>query len=564
MPVRLVVRLNDRVLRFPLAGEAILGSAPDCPVHVPHFTVSRRHAVLRVRGEEVEIEDLGSKNGTQVRGVRIAGAVAVHPGDPLAFGGVDGVIEAVGSSDLEVAVELAPPAPPPGAVEPNTPATSPMGALSRFTLVFLPELARALAEGRSAEQLAGVVGLALAETTQALGVEIAARRGGREGVVFTFGRPDAAVGRLTQLPVPGGSWVVRVRLASELQERGFAPLFEACVWILGAALGKGQVPAGAWVQPAAPPLPDPPSVVPAMRRLYTDAARIARGDVSVLLRGESGTGKEVLARFIHAASPRAAGGFVPLNCAALPRDLLEAELFGVERGAATGVEARPGKFELADGGTLFLDEIADMAPDTQAKILRVLQEREVFRLGATQPRPAHVRVISATNRDLDSMLAAGTFRADLYHRIADWEVTIPPLRQRRADIPNLAAFFLAREAGRRGITVAGISRGAVERLQGYSWPGNVRQLEREMARVVLFLEDGEAVESGHLQERIRLGDQATAEGSLGEVMDDAERRAILAALADHGGDTAAAAQALGIGRSTLYRRLKALGVTVPR
>lgn len=542
----------------------VLGSAPDCHIQIPHFTVSRRHAALRVSGETVEIEDLGARNGTLVRGVRISEAARAVPGDTVSFGAVEGFVERVGSSDLEVAVELAPAVPEALAAQDDTPATSPMGALSRFTLAFLPDLARGLAEGHSAERLACTVGVALAETTQCLGVEVTATAGSAEGVVFSGGQPHAGVGRLIVYPVPGSTWSLRVCFASELQERGYAPLLEACAWLMSAALGRAVTPPIEVPRGAAPPLPDPPSVVPAVRRLYADAARIAQGDVSVLLRGESGTGKELLARYVHAASPRAGKPFVPLNCAALPRDLLEAELFGVERGAATGVEARPGKFELADGGTLFLDEVADMAADTQAKILRVVQEREVYRLGSQQPRPAHVRVVSATNRDLDAMLAGGGFRSDLYHRIADWDVTIPPLRHRRADIPNLAVFFLARAARRRGIAVAGISRGAMDVLQAFPWPGNVRQLEREMARVVLFLEDGDVLETGHLQERIRANDHPPLDGRLGELKQDWERRAILAALEEHGSDTVSMAQALGIGRSTLYRRMKALGITIPR
>ncbi len=266
----------------------------------------------------------------------------------------------------------------------------------------------------------------------------------------------------------------------------------------------------------------------------------------------------MLARYLHASSERAGGAFVALNCAALPRDLLESELFGIERGVATGVESRPGKFEMAGGGTLFLDEIGDMALETQARILRVLQEGEVYRLGGQEPRSADVRVIAASHRDLEAMQLEGSFRSDLYHRIADWTVRLPRLAERRADIPNLAAYFLAREVQRRGLEVAGISRGAMDLLEGYDWPGNIRQLEREMARAALFLESGELLESSHLQEAIR--ETARPAASLKERLEHVERQEIRQALTHHEGSVSAAAKELQIGLSTLYRRMRELGV----
>jgi transcriptional regulator with PAS, ATPase and Fis domain len=281
----------------------------------------------------------------------------------------------------------------------------------------------------------------------------------------------------------------------------------------------------------------------------------------VLIGGESGTGKEVLARYVHAASPRAGAPFVALNCAALPRDLLETELFGIERGVATGVEARAGKFELAHGGTLFLDEIGDMALDTQARILRVLQEREVYRIGGQAPRKAAVRVVAATNRDVPALLAEGRFREDLYYRIATWVVELPPLRARAADIPNLAAHFLGRECGRRGVRARGISRAALEALRAYPWPGNVRQLENEMARAALFLADDDVLDTSRLSPFVRQPAAAADGGRLEDALLHAEREAIRRALHAHGLDVSAAAATLGLGRSTLYRRMKALGLS---
>jgi transcriptional regulator with PAS, ATPase and Fis domain len=297
-----------------------------------------------------------------------------------------------------------------------------------------------------------------------------------------------------------------------------------------------------------------------MQQIYTDAARVARGDVSVLILGESGTGKEVLASYLHRASSRFDRPFLSLNCASLPQDLLESELFGIERGVATGVEERPGRFELASEGTLFLDEVGDMALGTQAKILRVLQSGETYRLGAREPRRVDVRILAATNRDLDAMLNDGGFRTDLYHRIATWVVELPPLRHRRPDIANLAAYFLSRAAARRGLQVRGISRAALGLLHAFSWPGNIRQLRNEMERAVLFLEDGELLDTSRLGAAVREEADNRSPGSLAEVLEGVERDEISMALAAHRGNVEAAARRLGFSRATLYRRMKALGV----
>jgi len=561
MPLRLLIRLDDRTLRLALGeGEFVLGSAPGCDLTVPHFMVSRRHAVLRSDGVTVEVEDLGSTNGTTVDGRPLEAPTSLEPGQTLAFGGVEAVLETVDEEDLEAAVVIAEcPGEGESLTQGDTPVTSSLGAVKRFTLDHLPVLLAALADGAGIPSMARRVGASLLATMPCSGVEIVRVSSGGDGVLFSGGTLGEARKPL-ETELAGGDILIRVSFPAASQERGYAPLIQACARLMELARDTGGDRRGP-VEGGAPPLPEPPTVSPAVQRIYADAGHVARGDISVLIRGESGTGKEVLARYIHAASSRAGEVFVTLNCAALPRDLLEAELFGVEKGAATGVEARPGRFELADGGTLFLDEIGDMAPETQARILRVLQEGEVFRLGASRARSARVRVISATNRDLDSMLATGTFRSDLYHRIADWDLTLPPLRARRADIANLAAHFLEREAVRRGIRVAGISRAALEALMHYPWPGNIRQLEHEMARAVLFLEDGQLLERAHLQPSIRDAPASRPGGSsLQDLLAETERRAIREALEATNGDVAAAAKELGVARSTLYRRIKILGV----
>lgn len=579
MALRLVVEIGDRTVRHPLGeGNHLVGSSPECSVRLRHPAVSRRHARISVTGDLAEIEDLGSTNGTRIAGRQIQGTRTLEPGQELAFGSVPARLEEVPAQDLEPAVTFGdgtasrvtePESGPPAS-------TAASGSLQTFALHRLPELMELVAERAGAERMAQAVGAALFDALPCGFVEVerpvrgsegdSADAPERAGVLFTARSEHLSreTGEATgsesprEIRAEGRRVRVRVGFAHSLHARAYAPLVQTAARLIDLAEGGASRTRSRKPEPP-PPLPEPPTVVSTVRRLYAAAGHIARGGVSVLIRGASGTGKEVLARWIHSASPRADKPFVALNCAALPGDLLEAELFGVERGAATGVEARPGKFELADRGTLFLDEIGDMAPATQAKILRVLQEREVFRLGSTEPRPARVRVLAASNRDLEALLEEGDFRTDLYHRIADWTVTLPLLAERRADIPNLAAHFLARQTEERGISVAGISRGALDALMAHDWPGNIRQLEREMSRAALFLEDGDLLESSHLSEAVRRG-APKAPRSLKERLQEVERREIRQALDRHDGDVTAAAEELGLGRSTLYRRIKDLEI----
>src|SRR5882672_4718991 len=238
---------------------------------------------------------------------------------------------------------------------------------------------------------------------------------------------------------------------------------------------------------------------PEWRHVLRKATQVARTDTTVFLQGESGTGKEVLARFIQHASPRRRGPFVAINCAALPEQLFESELFGFERGAFTGAEQpKPGQFELAAGGVLFLDEVTEMTAAAQAKFLRVLEEREFLRLGGTRPIRANVRVIAATNRHLDDAVAHGEFRADLYYRLNVFDIRIPPLRERRDDILPLAAGLLQEFAG----TTTELTPQAMEALCRHEWPGNVRELRNVLERA-LILCDGRFIDAEHLCLRAR-------------------------------------------------------------
>jgi transcriptional regulator with GAF, ATPase, and Fis domain len=298
---------------------------------------------------------------------------------------------------------------------------------------------------------------------------------------------------------------------------------------------------------------------PAFRRVLELARRVAPSDVTVLLRGESGTGKERLARLLHALSPRSSGPFVPLNCAAVPETLLEAELFGIERGVATGVAARPGRFELANGGTLFLDEIGDLTPVLQAKLLRVVQEREVERVGGRQRVRVDVRLVTATNRDLEGMLARGEFRMDLYYRLRVVELTIPPLRQRHGDIPLLAQHFVRLKGRRAGKERLTLSRAALELLLQHDFPGNVRELEN-LLEAASALASGERVEAEDVRLAMGVG-RVEADLSSG-TLEDVQRMHVLRTLERCEGNRAAAARALGIDRTTLYRMLMRWNATL--
>jgi two-component system response regulator HydG len=285
----------------------------------------------------------------------------------------------------------------------------------------------------------------------------------------------------------------------------------------------------------------------------------APSSATVLLIGESGTGKELAARAIHELSLRAKGPFVAVNCAALPETILEAELFGVEKGAFTGAIARrEGRFERARGGTLFLDEVGEISPSAQVKLLRVLQEGEIERLGGTQTLPVDVRLVAATKRDLRREVAEARFREDLFYRLNVVEVRIPSLASRREDIPLLADHFLRRYAAKNRKTVRALSREALQIVENYAWPGNVRELEHAVERAVV-LSRAEIIEASDLPDTVRQGPIGSASQlviPIGTPMDEIERRVIHETLRHTKGDKTLAAQLLGIAARTIYRKLE--------
>jgi two-component system NtrC family response regulator len=295
-----------------------------------------------------------------------------------------------------------------------------------------------------------------------------------------------------------------------------------------------------------------------MLRVCRMIEKVAPSDVSVLITGESGTGKELLARAVHNLSPRKDKRFVAINCAAIPENLLESELFGYEKGAFTGAhKTTPGKVEVADGGTLFLDEIGDMPMSLQAKLLRFLQERVVERVGGRVEIPVDVRVVCATNQTLADLIAAGGFREDLYYRVSEVSVQVPPLRERSAGVVVLAKIFLDRYASKQGRSIRGFSPDALSAMQDYAWPGNVRELENKVKASVIMA-DGDLVTAADLGLSPG-GDQADAL-NLREVRQRAEIEAVKQALAFSAGNVSQAAKLLGITRPTLYDLMQRIGL----
>ena len=308
------------------------------------------------------------------------------------------------------------------------------------------------------------------------------------------------------------------------------------------------------------PAPKMIGSAPAFQQAVQQATQVARSDVTVLLSGESGTGKELLAAYIHRESPFASGPFVKVNCAAIPTELIESELFGHEKGAFTGAAAlRRGKFELADGGTIFLDEVGDLHEASQAKLLRVLQDGELQRVGGEQTIRVAARVISATNRRLDELVAAGRFREDLYYRLSVVPIRVPALRERLQDVAELVPYFLSEFCARNNFRPRTIDADAVALLARYTWPGNVRELRNVVERMAI-LTPGDRITADAIPLEVRSAPAAPRAAGLQEVRDSAERERIRQALDQTDWNVSAAARLLDTERTALHKRIRTLGL----
>lgn len=517
-------------------GRHAIGSDGDCALALPVSGVSRRHAEIEVLADGgALIRDLASTNGTRVHGRRI-GCIAVVESADCQFGPVHALLLPAASASAQLAV-LGSSAPLPAPQAAPAPTTHTLALGVRLAAALTQVLEQPQAE-RAEALVAALSEIFGAGTLHLLRDNIVLAGVGADGPCVDWMRRGSLALRGQPEPPPAASPFLALALALLAPEppRGAGS---------GAADGDS---AG-------------DSRSPALRECYRQAARVASSTLPLLLLGESGTGKEVLARWIHAASPRAAAPFIAINCAALPADLMEAELFGVERGAATGVSARPGVIEQAHRGTLFLDELGEMAAATQAKLLRALEATQLYRVGGREPVAIDVRFIAATHRALDERIASGEFRLDLFHRLAAVELRLPPLRERREDLPQLAAGLFRAALAERGHASPGMTAAAVAALAAHQWPGNIRELRNEIRRAVWLLDAGEPLDVSHLSPRLRAPSAgATGDLSLAGAVAAAERVALLRVLELCGEDLERALALLDISRTSFYRKLKDHGL----
>lgn len=567
-------------------GDNVVGSRLEGEVVLAERGVSRRHALVRVRAGRVEVEDLSSKNGTFVNGERVRTA-AVQVGDELRFGSVALVLEEVASGDADLAVRLETPRPEGGGAATTQGETVRGDRVDGVWLAAIEMTAQCLQRplckaGPALRAFIGATGLASGAVVEWDGVgepvvhaacgdpAVLEAVGRFRGVFREVARTGTAQARwLAGLPggmaavVPGKEQPMGVVVNGPTLLPGGEQALRAVAWLLAGSTGLAPCEGEGRSMPGLVfPGGHVPGESPAMVALYRQVRPLLEGDLPLLLVGETGAGKEHVARLIHASSRRSAGPFVALNCAAIPAELLEAELFGIERGVATGVTEREGKLLQATGGVLLLDEIGDMAPALQAKLLRVLQEREVVPVGGRRPIAVDVGLIAATNAEPERLLAEGRFRPDLFYRIAGYVLRVPPLRDRREDIPRLVEHFVRRFAAETGKAVRGVTVRAMDALAGYRWPGNVRELEHELRRLVYLCPHGQAIDSTLVPPRLA---EKTADDPndlcLEKRVAATERVVILQALDRTGGNQTQAAKLLGISRNGLTLKLERLGIT---
>jgi two-component system, NtrC family, response regulator AtoC len=507
--------------------EMVVGRDEDCDITIDEGKVSRRHFSLRRKGPLVVVADLDSTNGTKLNGLTLRGAERRLVG---------GDVIGIGRSTLTVAATA-------------SSGVAGMSVTSRLDL----ELQRlAQEQGRARLLRIDLPPAAPLESVLSLLHRVAIVETRDEGqlVALVEGADDAAVnglvGEVTKLA--GGAEVTTAIFPDDGTD--LAKLWRAA--------GRTQ----------ADDIPDdvPKGVCiadPAMLKVFRVARRVAKTDTTVLVLGETGVGKEVLAEQLHLFSARAAKPYVRLNCASLPETLLSSELFGHERGSFTGADRRKiGYFEAADGGTLLLDEIGELSLSMQVKLLRVLENRTVLRIGATQEIPVDVRVICATHRDLQTEVAEGRFREDLYYRVSAFSLLVPPLRERPTEVGLLAELFMRQHAERMGIEAPRLDDAVVAALTGHNWPGNVRELRNAIEHAFVMCDD-DTITLEHLPETLRAAAGPTAEAttttsgetSVKDKLEQIERASLVKALGDENGNQTRAAKRLGMSRRALIYKM---------
>ena len=534
---------GSQVVDLPDGIDVTFGRSKSATIVIEHEKVSRTHARIRRAGDTIEVEDLGSRNGTWVNGVRLEGVHRLATGDEITIGPIVAVVGV--TSALRRASPVAEPAAGEArlaaevdrSVRYHRPLTLALMRITRDDAV--DAIARTL---RPMDLIAEDAGddylIILPELDRAAG--------------------HTAIARLCQVARATG---VDVTFATAL-----GPDDGTTVEALIGHLRSGLRTRGSRRPPTAIPLDDeqPITIDPAMKRVYAVVQRIAASTITVLILGETGVGKELVAEAIHRGSSRRDQPLVRLNCAALPETLLESELFGYERGAFTGADRRKiGFFEAATGGTLFLDEIGEMPPALQSKLLRVLEQKVITRVGGTVEVPIDTRLIAATHRDLEAEARAGRFRHDLLFRICGFTVAVPPLRDRPSEIIPLAEHFARIATEEQGRPTPTIGSEARDALTMYSWPGNVRELRNAIERALVLCAD--TITVADLPERIQ--DTVSLVGSsLSEVrgqLAEVERATILAALKAEDHNQTRAARRLGLSRRTLIYRMEKYGLKAP-
>jgi len=582
---------------FALAGEEIsIGREHTNALPINDRSVSRRHCSIRkLAAERFEIRDFGSRNGTAVNGLPVTARV-LEDGDEIRIGDCYFRFRVSGSSARR---SQAPVAMDQAALETRTLLLKGLEAGDSSGLALMVKIGMGMQMVRGTEEIAQHLLACIFEAIPAArGAVLLFDHGlfdrGRNEPAFAYCRDrdgtldaaplDSAIvdqarrEGIAILSTPGGVLAAPLRSQDKIigviyfEARNPGSAFDNAHLQLAAAIGSilGAPFENArrleWLESENRRLQEAVDIEhdmvgggPRMREIVQFVSKVAPTGSTVLIRGESGTGKELVARAIHRNSPRAGQRFLAINCAALTETLLESELFGHERGAFTGALVRKqGKLEMADRGTLFLDEVGELPPAFQSKLLRVLQEREFERVGGTQPIRVDVRILAATNRELENAIAAGAFRKDLYYRLNVVSLEMPPLRDRREDIPMLARYFAAKHGKRVTRKLSGLSREALARLEAYDWPGNVRELENAIERAVV-LGTTELIIPEDLPEAVLDAPAASeAIGGYHQTLREEKKRAILAALGRSAGSYTEAAKLLGVHPNYLHRLVRNL------
>ncbi len=590
--------VDGQYCSFPLTeGRHQLGSDRSSTLRIRERGISRRHAELEVTGDHLVIQDSGSKNGTLVNGRLVSTPERLEVGDELRFGPVTLVLGRIEAEDSELGLALG--------LDGNDPTTTDL-RLNETTLLtraapaaegldWVEAFWRRLTRRRTGDLQAALELLVrVSESSSGCWVEWARpgdgptilaasgelghlppepqlrRRADRPGELVDEASEDrmavamrTADGELFAIALWGGSG----------RRAALRPLLRLAVLLAEPFRNEPTASDGpiSRVEPESE-LSWPEGILvgaaPTMARLYDEMRPLVQADLPVLITGETGVGKEHLARTLHLSCHRRDRPFVAVHCAAIPTELLEAELFGIARGVATGVEARKGKFAEADGGTLFLDEIGDMPAGLQVKLLRALQDKEVQPLGAA-PIAIDVRIVAATNTFLLEQIEQGSFRRDLYYRLAGFVLQVPPLRERIEDLSALIAHFLRRHNAESGKNIRGLTVKALRLMTRHAWPGNVRELEHEVRRLAYVCPDGRAIDSGMLSRHIGQSTETAAVDdfeldldtkSLDQYLEATERRVVSAALNQTAGNQSQAAKLLGVSRNGLSKRLQRLAI----